>query len=101
LQSTYNVLFSCFFRLGCSDKYTYQNNEISTNSGDLELAILDQTSKTACLCKFKLKKTVQIAMDQMKEKNFRLRFHGFKILYVAINITEKRKAEVLVEECKE
>ena len=96
LESTFNVMFSSFLRLGCSD-HRYLGKELSTSTGDIECAIESANGKVVAIFEFKNRQSVHIAMDQIKSKGFAKVHRKEKTILVAINVTEQMAAEVLIE----
>ena len=96
LESTYNVMFSSFLRLGCSG-HRYLGNEISCRAGDIECAIEKKDRSVVAIFEFKRHRSALVAMNQMKDKRFANYFRNREIIHVAINIKEDRNVEVLIE----
>jgi hypothetical protein len=76
----------------------YHVNEISTNKGDIELAIEDTTALTVFIIEYKVKKSPELAIQQMKDKQFHNLYPDQKVVYVGINVNSHRLAEVAFEE---
>ena len=100
LESTYNVMFSSFLRLGCLG-HTYLGNEISCRAGGLGCAIETKDRSVVAIFEFKRfhNSTLVVAMmNQMKDKGlFADYFSNQTVIHVAVNIKEDRKVEVLIE----
>jgi hypothetical protein len=94
VESTYNAYLSLWLRVGCTQEYEYLGNEISTNTGDMELAIRCARTQTVCIVEYKFDKSTSVALKQIKEKRFKDSFPGFRVICLGINITKDRRAEV-------
>jgi hypothetical protein len=100
LESTYNVLFSSWFKLGCHGPYEYLDNEWSTSTGDIEFAIADKEAKVVCIGEFKFNPSAAVALNQVREKGFKNKFpHYYRAILVGINVSSSsRQVDVSVEE---
>ncbi len=99
LESTYNVLLTGLLKAGVSGPncphVTYVGNELSTNHGDIEMAMVDSDRNIAVVLEIKLKQSVKKGMEQLEEKNFALKFQGYAdIIFFSINFSQSRHATV-------
>jgi hypothetical protein len=99
LESTYNVLLTGLLKAGVSGPncphVTYLGNELSTNRGDIEMAMVDSDRNIAVVLEIKLEQSVKKGMEQLEEKNFALKFEGYAdVIFFSINFSQSRHATV-------
>lgn len=97
-ERVFNVFFSTFFKVGCSEPFYYLGNEIQTAYGSVEFAIENLRSKETVIGEFKVRENTSIASEGITKRSYHLAFPNRKLILIGINITEKRKAEVEVAE---
>ena len=74
---------------------SFLGNKLSTNSGDIEMAMVDSNRNIAVVLEIKLEQSVEKGMEQLEEKNFALKFrHCTDILLFSINISRDSCATV-------
>jgi hypothetical protein len=97
-EAIFNLLFSNLFRCGCDGKnYEYLGNELSTTTGDIELAMKHLPSNTVCIVEYKLDRSAATAIKQIKDKNFPMRYRDSNVILVGIQAS-KESVNVTIEQ---
>ena len=97
-EAMFNLLFSILLQCGCDGRnYIYLGNELSVLTGDIELAIKHLPSNTVCIVEYKLHDSAEVALNQIKEKNFPMRFRDSNVILVGIQAS-KKSVNVTIEE---
>ena len=99
LESTYNVFLTGLLKCGVSgpncQHVSFLGNELSTNRGDIEMAMVDSNRNIAVVLEIKLEQSVEKGMEQLEEKNFALKVQRCTdIICFSINISQDRRATV-------